>query len=65
MVTSLKGTQFRLHYHYPRPRELAIAYDSSNEGNTSLYVRVFKDGDLLRMYFPRLHYDFDTSNSTS
>jgi hypothetical protein len=43
------GATFRL--HHPVAREVAMKYDRPWEGNTSGYVTVMRDGDLLRMIY--------------
>ena len=41
----------RLQLHRPRPAGKALIFDKPWEGNTSLYVTVFEDGDRYRMYY--------------
>ncbi len=51
----------RLVLHRPRPREVALKFDQPWEGNTSGYVTVMRDGDLLRMIYRghRMRWDGD------
>ena len=57
---SIRGAQLRL--HHPTPLEVVITYDAPNEGNTSCYVRVFKDGEQFRMYYRGSDFDRDFVN---
>ena len=41
----------RLQLHRPTPRELAIVCDAPWEGSSCAYMKVFRDGDLYRMYY--------------
>ena len=43
------GAQLRL--HQPTPQELSIITDMPWEGATCTYMKVFRDGDLYRMYY--------------
>ena len=49
MIEKLDGT--RLELHRPMPRDVAIVHDRPWEGSGSGYHSVFRDGDLLRMYY--------------
>ena len=44
-----------LRLHQPTPRELALTFDRPWEGSASMYVTVFRDGDLCRMYYRGCH----------
>lgn len=57
LVDSVDGAEQRL--HQPTPREVAITYDAPNEGNISFYVRVFRDDDVIRMYYRGADYDWE------
>lgn len=50
LVDSLTGGA-RLHLHHPVPQEVVLVHDAPWEGNSSMYHSVFRDGDLLRMYY--------------
>lgn len=58
LIGSLDGARREL--HHPIPREIALTYDRPHEGNISYYVRVFKDGDVYRMYYRGGNYDWST-----
>ena len=58
LIDSLRGAQLRL--QHPTPREVVITYNAPNEGNTSYYVRVFKDGEQFRMYYRGSDYVWET-----
>ena len=49
LIESTHGV--RLQLHRPRPAGKALIFDKPWEGNTSLYVTVFEDGDRYRMYY--------------
>ena len=49
LIESVGGV--RLQLHRPRPAGKALIFDKPWEGNTSLYVTVFEDGDRYRMYY--------------
>lgn len=49
LIESTDGV--RLQLHHPRPAGKALIFDKPWEGNTSLYVTVFEDGDRYRMYY--------------
>ena len=51
----MEGT--RLCLQRPVSRDVAIVFDKPWEGNTSTYVTVFKDGDIVRMYYRGSSYD--------
>ncbi len=61
IIDSLRGAELRL--HHPTPREIVITYDEPHEGNTSYYVRVFRDGDKFRMYYRGSNYDWKRRKS--
>lgn len=44
-----------LRMHHPIPREVAITMDKPWEGNGSMYMTVFQDGKLYRMYYRGVH----------
>lgn len=54
LIEKLDGAEKQL--HRPIPREIAIVHDAPNEGNTSYYHTVFRDGDLYRMYYRGAHH---------
>ena len=43
--------------HPPAPAEVAFVTGKPWEGNTSAYYTIFRDGDLLRMYYRGSHAD--------
>ena len=49
LIDNLKGTRLKL--HHPVPQEVAIQFDASWEGPSSIFVTVMKDGDRYRMYY--------------
>lgn len=48
------GAQLRL--HPPEPREIVMTYDKPWEGNTSMVLTLFRDGDNFRMYYRAENY---------
>jgi len=55
LIENLAGTSLCL--QRPVSREVAIVFNAPWEGNTSTYVTVFRDGDLVRMYYRGSDYD--------
>ena len=55
LVERMTGTTLCL--QHPVSRDVAIVFDAPWEGNTSTYVTVFKDGDIVRMYYRGSDYD--------
>ena len=55
LIERLDGTGLRL--QQPVSRDVAIVFDAPWEGNTSTYVTVFGDGDIVRMYYRGSDYD--------
>ncbi|MCH2211041.1 MAG: hypothetical protein MK110_07040 [Fuerstiella sp.] len=41
----------QLALHQPEPREVSLVTDRSWEGATCAYMKVFRDGDIYRMYY--------------
>ena len=58
LIEKMVGT--RLCLQHPVSRDVAIVFDKPWEGNTSTYVTVFKDGDVVRMYYRGSNYDAAT-----
>ena len=58
LIDTMDGVSLRL--HQPIPREVAIVFDKPWEGNTSCYVTVFQDDDLVRMYYRGSGFDLKT-----
>lgn len=57
LIESTDGV--RLQLQRPRPAGKALIFDKPWEGNTSLYVTVFEDGDRYRMYYRgSVHADY-------
>ena len=54
----------QLQLHHPTPKEVAIRFDEPWEGITSCYYRVFKDGDLFRMYYRGSDYDLEKEKAS-
>lgn len=50
--------------HPPQAQEVAIAHTEPWEGNTSFYHTIFRDGDILRMYYRGSHYDESSGELT-
>ena len=50
LIESLSGGA-ALRMHRPTPQEIALVADAPWEGNASIYVTVFRDGDVYRMYY--------------
>lgn len=46
-----------LRLHHPEPRNVAMTTDRPWEGNACHYRTVFRDGDVVRMYYQTWHYD--------
>lgn len=61
LIDSLDGAELKL--HHPTPREVVLQFDRPNEGNTSCYVAIVEDGDLLRMYYRGSSYDWEQRES--
>jgi hypothetical protein len=55
LIEGMTGAVLTL--HQPAPQEVAIVHDQPWEGNTSYYHTVFRDGDLMRMYYRGSHAD--------
>lgn len=55
LIERLAGTTLCL--QHPVSRDVAIVFDAPWEGNTSTYVTVFRDGDIVRMYYRGSDYD--------
>ncbi len=49
LIERLDGA--RLQLHRPIPREVALVHDQPWEGNTCFYHTVFRDGDIVRLYY--------------
>jgi len=62
LIDAMKGVALEL--HHPQPQEIAITFDAPCEGNTSAYCRVFRDGDIYRMYYRGSNFDWKTRKST-
>jgi hypothetical protein len=62
LIDSQEGVSLRL--QQPVPQEIAITFDEPNEGNISYYVRIFRDGDVVRMYYRGAHYDWPSRTTT-
>lgn len=56
LIEMLTGSA-AFHLHKPVPQQVALVTDAPWEGNTSAYYTVFKDDDLLRMYYRGWHHD--------
>ncbi len=56
LIDSLSGGARQV-MHRPEPREVVLVTGSPWEGNTSAYYTIFRDGDLLRMYYRGSHAD--------
>lgn len=58
LIEKMDGVELRL--HHPVFREKVITYgDKPVEGNHSGYTTVFRDGDIFRMYFRGLRYEWE------
>ncbi|TVR54457.1 MAG: hypothetical protein EA426_16950, partial [Spirochaetaceae bacterium] len=55
LIAKRTGCELRL--HSPQPQNVAIAHTEPWEGNTCLFHTVFRDGDIVRMYYRGSHYD--------
>ncbi len=55
LIERMAGT--RLCLQHPVSRDVAVVFDAPWEGNTSTYVTVFRDGDIVRMYYRGSDYD--------
>ncbi|MDP7253280.1 MAG: hypothetical protein QGF00_27020, partial [Planctomycetota bacterium] len=55
LIEKQRRVQQRL--NQPTPREIALDFNKPWEGNTSGYYRVFKDGDIYRMYYRGSSHD--------
>jgi len=55
LIDRLEGAKLDL--KKPIPREVAIVHDAPWEGNTSAYHTVFRDGNIVRMYYRGSHFD--------
>ena len=49
LIDSMEGA--RLTLHRPTARQVAIVHDAPWEGDTCCYHTVFRDGDVVRMYY--------------
>ena len=49
LIDKMKRVQLRL--HQPTPREVVIVHDEPWEGNSCCYHSIFRDGDIIRMYY--------------
>jgi len=59
LIDKLDGDA-ELRLHKPVPQEVVLVTDQPWEGNTCAYYTVFRDGDLLRMYYRGSHFDEKT-----
>ena len=59
----MDGVELRL--NKPVPREVALVHDAPWEGNTCCYHTVFRDGDVIRMYYRGSHYDPEDEDDKS
>jgi hypothetical protein len=50
LISELRGGA-RLQLHRPTPQEVSFVCDKPWEGASCAYMKVFKDGDLYRMYY--------------
>ena len=50
LIDTAEG-HLKLKLHSPTPREIAITFDQSWEGDASGYPTVFQDGEIYRMYY--------------
>lgn len=55
LTAKMTGTELRL--QQPVSRDVAIVFDAPWEGNTSTYATVFRDGEIVRMYYRGSDYD--------
>jgi hypothetical protein len=55
LIESMTGGA-RLQLHHPVRREIVFKTDAPWEGNAAAYQSVFRDGDVIRMYYHGLHY---------
>ncbi len=62
LIDNLQGVALKL--QQPVPQEVAVTFDEPNEGNVGYYVRVFRDGDIVRMYYRGAHWDWETKKTT-
>ncbi len=53
----------RLDLKLPKPQDVALVTDKPWEGNTCAYYTVFRDGDLLRMYYRGSHWDTEAKKA--
>ena len=58
LIEKMAGVKLCL--QHPVARDVAIVFDAPWEGNTSTYVTVFRDGDIVRMYYRGSDYDAAT-----
>jgi hypothetical protein len=58
LIERMTGTTLCL--QHPVSRDVAIVFDAPWEGNTSTYVTVFRDADIVRMYYRGSDYDAAT-----
>lgn len=56
------GAELRL--HHPVPREIVLVTDRPWEGNTCGYATIFRDGDIVRMYYRGSHFDAEKRRKT-
>jgi hypothetical protein len=52
LIESARGAALKL--HEPRRAEVVLVLDAPWEGPTSAYFAVLRDGDVIRLYSPRL-----------
>jgi len=63
LIERMDGVELRL--NKPVPREVALVHDAPWEGNTCCYHTVFRDGDVIRMYYRGSHYDPEDEDDKS
>lgn len=63
LIEGLTGAA-TLQLQQPAPREVVLVADKPWEGNTSAYFTVFRDGDLVRLYYRGSHFDEKTRKGT-
>ena len=59
LIGELKGKATQ-RLHHPVPQEIVIKHEEDWEGTASGFHSIFKDGDIYRMYYNALHFDFST-----
>lgn len=58
LIAKMRCCSLRL--HHPVAREVVLTFDRPWEGNTCYYYRVFRDGDLVRLYYRGSDFDWTT-----